>query len=58
MNLNLEMVIALRDVAGLAWGGAEIAAGENGDMMHFDCRTTDFGQQMYQAGWKHRPKTK
>ncbi len=56
MNLNEEMVIALRDVAGLAWGGAEIAPAENGDMMHFDCRTTAFGNSVYEAGRKHKPK--
>ncbi|HET7504007.1 MAG TPA: SH3 domain-containing protein [Kofleriaceae bacterium] len=55
MNMNQEMLIALRDVAGLAWGGAEIAAGENGDMMHFDCRLTDFGSSMYHAGYRHKP---
>ena len=57
MNLNEEMLIALRDVAGLAWGGAEIAEGENGDFMHFDCRNTDFGNKVYHAGKNHKPKT-
>jgi hypothetical protein len=35
-NLTMEMVIALRDVAGLAWGGTEMSLVENGDFMHFD----------------------
>ena len=55
MNLNEEMVIALRDVAGLAWGGAEIAPAENGDMMHFDCRTTAFGVTERPCSWSRRP---
>ena len=49
-NLKMEMVIALRDVAGLAWGGTEMDAHENADFMHFDCRQTNFGQQIYQSG--------
>jgi hypothetical protein len=54
-NLTQEMVIALRDVAGLAWGGTEMSSIENGDFMHFDCRLTDFGNSVYQAGRRHRP---
>jgi hypothetical protein len=45
-NLTQELVIALRDVAGLAWGGTEMSTIENGDFMHFDCRLTDFGQSV------------
>lgn len=43
-------MIALRDVAGLAWGGTEMSMIENGDFMHFDCRLTDFGHSVYRAG--------
>jgi hypothetical protein len=46
-NLTEEMVIALRDVAGLAWGGAELSPIENGDFMHFDCRQTTFGHAVF-----------
>jgi hypothetical protein len=53
-NLTQEMVIALRDVAGLAWGGTEMISIENGDFMHFDCRLTDFGHAVHEAGRKHR----
>jgi hypothetical protein len=49
-NLTQELLIALRDVAGLAWGGTEMSMIENGDFMHFDCRLTDFGQSVYLAG--------
>jgi hypothetical protein len=48
-NLTQELVIALRDVAGLAWGGTEMSMVENGDFMHFDCRLTDFGNSVYVA---------
>lgn len=41
---SLEIVVALRDVAGLAWGGTEMSEGENGDFMHFDCRNEQIGQ--------------
>lgn len=41
---SLEIVVALRDVAGLAWGGTEMSEGENGDFMHFDCRNEPIGQ--------------
>jgi hypothetical protein len=53
-NLTQELVIALRDVAGLAWGGSEMSSVENGDFMHFDCRLTDYGNTVYQAGRKHK----
>jgi hypothetical protein len=35
---SMDMVVALRDVAGLAWGGTEMSTVENGDFMHFDLR--------------------
>lgn len=55
-SLTQEMVIALRDVAGLAWGGAEMSSIENADFMHFDCRLTSFGNSVYDAGRRHRPR--
>ena len=39
-----DLVIALRDVAGLMWGGTEMSGVENGDFMHFDLRNTSYGQ--------------
>jgi hypothetical protein len=36
--------VALRDVAGLAWGGTEMSTIQNGDFMHFDCRNDEFGK--------------
>jgi hypothetical protein len=38
MQHSMDMIVALRDVAGLAWGGTEMSAVENGDFMHFDMR--------------------
>jgi hypothetical protein len=38
MTHKMDMVVALRDVAGLAWGGTEMSPIENGDFMHFDLR--------------------
>jgi len=46
-NIREELLIALRDVAGLSWGGAEMSPLENGDFMHFDCRDTSFGHAVY-----------
>lgn len=42
MNLRLELVHALRDVAGLSWGAADLGHRESGDFMHFDLRTPQF----------------
>ena len=46
-NIQEELLIALRDVAGLSWGGTEMSMRENGDFMHFDCRDTTFGYAVY-----------
>ena len=43
-NHSQELLVALRDVAGLAWGGAEMSPNENGDFMHFDCRQDSLGR--------------
>jgi hypothetical protein len=43
-NHSQELLVALRDVAGLAWGGAEMSSNENGDFMHFDCRQDNLGR--------------
>ncbi len=51
-NMHEDMVIALRDVAGLAWGAGEFTASEggvNGDFMHFDCRNDSVGSGMMSA---------
>lgn len=42
-NHSLDMIIALRDVAGLSWGGTDMSGIHNGDFMHFDCRNQEIG---------------
>jgi hypothetical protein len=44
-----DLIIALRDVAGLMWGGTEMHSVENGDFMHFDLRNTSYGQAVLAA---------
>lgn len=44
-----DLMIALRDVAGLMWGGTEMSPVENGDFMHFDLRNTSYGQKVLAA---------
>ena len=38
MNLDKDLVVALRDQAGFCWGAVDLNSA-NGDMMHFDART-------------------
>jgi hypothetical protein len=51
LNLRKELVVALRDRAGLAWGAVDLGKGNmgNGDMMHFDMRTSRIGQAYSKA---------
>ena len=42
LNLSRDLVVALRDAAGLAWGAVDFGA-ESGDVMHFDCRKDGVG---------------
>jgi hypothetical protein len=49
-NIKEDLVVALRDVAGLAWGGTEMHGAINGDFMHFDCRYDVLGQTVLPAG--------
>ncbi|MFW2231192.1 hypothetical protein [Rhizobium sp. CRRU65] len=44
LNLEKDLVVALRDVGCLAWGASDFGPGQSGDMMHFDCRNTGLGQ--------------
>jgi hypothetical protein len=50
-NISSELLIALRDAAGLAWGGTDFpGANEQGDFMHFDCRADSWGARVYSIG--------
>ena len=43
LNLNRDLVIALREQACLAWGAVDFG-GASGDIMHFDCRVEGVGK--------------
>lgn len=45
MDFHKELVTALRDAAGLRWGGADLG-GDNGDLMHFDGGTMDTARRL------------
>jgi uncharacterized protein YcbK (DUF882 family) len=47
LNLDRDLVIALRDRACLAWGAVDFGAGASGDIMHFDCRLDPIGQAAF-----------
>ncbi len=44
LNLDRDLVIALREQACLIWGAVDLGAGASGDIMHFDCRLDDLGR--------------
>lgn len=44
LNLHSDLVYALRQVAGLAWGAIDFGPRANGDIMHFDLRTIGIGK--------------
>ena len=43
LSLSRDLVVALRDGAGLAWGAIDFGEAESGDLMHFDCRRDGVG---------------
>lgn len=45
LNLHRDLVVALRQQVGLAWGAMDFKGG-SGDMMHFDYRTIGFGRKI------------
>jgi hypothetical protein len=47
LNLDRDLVIALRDHACLVWGAVDLGPGASGDIMHFDCRLDDIGRAVY-----------
>ncbi len=57
-NISEELLLALRDAAGLAWGGVEMSGNENGDFMHFDCRNDPFGKAVYDHARKNKKAAK
>ena len=64
LNLDRDLVIALRDTACLAWGAVDIGPGRepdrdqgSGDMMHFDDRVCGIGQALVPVGGNFPPKS-
>jgi hypothetical protein len=49
MDYTKQMVTALRDAAGLRWGGTDFGGDLNGDLMHFDGNDTPPGKQIRNA---------
>ncbi len=49
LNLKKELVVALRDAAGLAWGAVDFGPRSSGDIMHFDCRRDGVGRVVARA---------
>ena len=45
MDFKKELIIALRDAAGLRWGGTDLGQ-DNGDLMHFDGGTMSTAQKL------------
>jgi hypothetical protein len=43
LNHHPDLVVALRQQAGLAWGAIDFGSGASGDIMHFDLRTLGVG---------------
>ncbi|CAN5843525.1 hypothetical protein BH11BAC4_BH11BAC4_07670 [soil metagenome] len=44
LNHDIDLVFALRQVAGLAWGAVDFGKNASGDIMHFDLRTLGIGK--------------
>jgi hypothetical protein len=54
LDLDKRLVVALCDVGGLAWGGADFGETASGDMMHFDCRR-DYSEAQLNAALAKLP---
>ncbi|MFI6318266.1 hypothetical protein ACIBG8_12140 [Nonomuraea sp. NPDC050556] len=59
LSLGRDLVIALRDHAGLAWGGVDLGGGRrgSGDMMHFDTRVDGIGRTLASTTTAWIPQT-
>jgi N-acetylmuramoyl-L-alanine amidase/Bacterial SH3 domain len=59
LDLDRDLVIALRDTACLAWGAVDIGSGNDGsgDMMHFDDRVCGIGGSLADVGGNTRPRS-
>jgi hypothetical protein len=59
LNLDRDLVIALRDTACLAWGAVDIGSGADGsgDVMHFDDRVCGIGHALARVGGNFQPRS-
>ncbi len=57
LNLHPDLVYALRQIAGLAWGAIDFGLKASGDIMHFDLRTIGVGKFLCQKIGGFVPKT-
>jgi hypothetical protein len=59
LDLDRDLVIALRDSACLAWGAVDIGSGVDGsgDIMHFDDRVCGIGRALADVGGNTRPRS-
>jgi hypothetical protein len=54
LNLDADLVYALREKANLGWGAIDFGPGASGDIMHFDMRTLGVGRKI-NLGKRPRP---
>jgi hypothetical protein len=57
LDLHPDLVYALRQVVGLAWGAVDFGPRASGDIMHFDLRTTGLGKIICEKIGGYIPKT-
>ena len=59
LNLDRDLVIALRDTACLAWGAVDFGHGplSSGDIMHFDDRVCGIGHALARVGGNTPPRS-
>jgi murein DD-endopeptidase MepM/ murein hydrolase activator NlpD len=57
LNLHQDLVFALRQVAGLAWGAIDFGPKASGDIMHFDMRTLGVGKFLCEKIKGYVPKS-
>jgi hypothetical protein len=55
LNLHVDLVVALRQKALLAWGAIDFGDSASGDIMHFDLRTLGIGREIATLYPKPRP---
>ncbi len=57
LNLHPDLVYALRQISGLAWGAIDFGPRASGDIMHFDLRMEGIGKYLCQKIGGYVPKS-